>query len=192
MPISTIGLGSAGAEPGLDLLFEEVLTGDTTVVTFDNIPQDYNDLVIVVQSRTTRSDSFGEGGEVIMEQNQVTSTGSYTAHAYRFGSATGTVTPVSSNSIGRSTADPNSAAGSWGAMTCRLIDYANTARRKCWTSYGFQNRAATSSLSYGWLYVGQKTDNTDAITRLDFSVAYASRQDEDFVSGSTFRVYGVR
>ena len=183
--------GAAAVEAGLDLLFEEVLTADTTMVTFDNIPQTYNDLIIVITARTTMANTHGYGGDVIMEQNAVTSAGSYRNAALRFGSLTGGATQTST-AIGKATSGPSSAAGSYGAITCRLINYASTDQHKAWQSYVTTYRGASGSQFIVNFVSGQKTDNTDAITRLDWSVYFSSRQDADFVSGCTFRVYGVR
>ena len=191
MPINMIGAGSAGGEAGLDLLFEEVLTGDTTMVTYDNIPQTYNDLLIVITARSSATDTYGSGGEIIMELNQVTDTASYRAAAYRYGTYFQGITPASTNGIGRVTAF-NSPTGYFGSNQIRLIDYASTTVRKIAQSHATTYEGAYQNRFFGWVYSTQKNDNSDAVTRLDFSLWKTSRQSHDFIAGSTFRIYGVR
>jgi hypothetical protein len=152
------------------------LTSSASSVTFSNIPQNYNDLHIVVSARTDRASvqdimllsfngSTSSFSSRYLEGNG-SSAGVYADQARGFGNACGA----------------NATANTFGSTELRISNYASS-NSKSWSSDGVNETNATAAFSS--LFAGLWS-NAAAIT----SIALTGNS-SNFVSGSTFTLYGV-
>ena len=157
------------------------LNADTASVTFDNIPQSgYTDLKVVVSARTSRSTNPED--EVFIRFN-----GSTTGYSSR--SLFGTGAATASNTGGTAqinrtwTATSNATANTFGSMEIYIPNYRGSQNKSVSVDSVSENNATTA---YAVLTAGLWS-NSAAIT----SITLLPEVGPNFVSGSTFSLYGI-
>jgi hypothetical protein len=157
----------------------QTLTGTVATVTFNSIPQTYTDLILVVQARS----STGGASDVLnlFLNNDGANIYSYT-RLMGDGSTTssGREASVTTWRINYNLPGGGATANVFGLDTIQLFNYSNTTTFKTalWRSNPAQILSGLSSNLYR---------STGAITRMDLSLSVAN-----FVSGSTFTLYGIK
>jgi hypothetical protein len=189
MPVPLGTLGSSRMADAFVLIGKYVSSGSSGYeLIFSGIPQTYKDLMLVVTSRSTASTLLGgpylrlndDGSNlyqsIFFETPNSTLT---TAVASRTGSN------VTLMNIGRHPA-ANSTANTWGTQIIHINNYTNTTQFKSvLTEYSSSVGAATLG---GVGYNVGIYKSTNAIT----SIRYSDESGGNLVSGSTFRLYGIR
>lgn len=161
----------------------QTLTGTSAQVIFDNIPQTFTHLRLVMFARS----NGGSGTNIPIRFNN-DSGGNYRVHYFGgsgssafsgdFG-ATQTIGDVGWVGAGTDTAN------SWGCSVVDVLDYTNTNKFK--TLRATNGVIQTTSTGAGLLGIWTSLWNsTAAITRFDFFLSSGS-----FVAGSTFSLYGI-
>ena len=148
-PIASITLGSSASS-----------------VTFSSIPQDYRDLVFVINGSLTPGSSA-----VVMYLNS--DTGSNYSRVSMLGNGSSATSSSASNAVVAVFA----AAESMGIV--QLMDYSATDKHKTALS-----RSNTTSRAEAFAY---RWANTSAVTSAEFSMT----NPEDFASGTTFALFGI-
>jgi hypothetical protein len=153
------------------------LTGNTASVTFSNIPQNYTDLKIVISARSTNAD-YNDGINLILNG----STSNFT-----FRQLYGTGSAVASNSgstnAGGNTSASTSTTNTFGNAELYIPNYTSSNFKSIsWDSVGENN--ATSAIS---ALLASLWSSTASI----ISVGFVSSSSANFVSGSTFTLYGI-
>lgn len=141
-----------------------VLTGTSALITFDNIPQDGDALVVTVYARSAEAAATDT---LLLELEDDTTAGNYDVQYMR-----GDSTTVSG---GQSGADrtvlviPGDSAGAdiWGGGMFIIPDYTSTARQKHIISVGGPSEDLTETRSIRW-------ENTAAIDKLELTLGGAS------------------
>ena len=153
-------------------------------VTMSNIPQTYTDLKVVYSLRSNYSGGGHEGQFIF---NSVTS--GYTQRLlYGTGSGVGSASPGTS-SIATWTLTINggtTTSSTFSNGEIYIPNYSSTSVAKSWGAEGVTEDNATGALAY--LVAGTNT-STAAISSLTF---YAWQSFINFVSGSTFELYGIK
>ena len=169
---------------GLAQIAQVVTSGSATVVTFNNIPQTFTTLKVMVAVRATGA--VGVVGVNMMVNSDTTSTdylsqelGGVGASAFaQAGSSSSTGASIFAVAGTSSTAHPITVA------EVTIPGYATTAIEKGWVStslLGYQAPTVPQAV----LFSGQWM-STSAITRLDFTIGSGS-----FFDGSQFTLYGM-
>jgi hypothetical protein len=162
--------------------FQKLLTNTTGQVFFFNIPQHYQDLMIVVNARQATS----TGGSVYARLN---ATGANRSYAWLEGSGSS----VSSAGVGTSgdgyaqfgnIASSNAGTGVYGSAIGHIFNYANSSYMK--TILG---RSADDSNGSGRVRLEAALyEGTSAVTSLEIVTDGIT----GFSAGSTFALYGIR
>jgi hypothetical protein len=187
LPIGTanqllrVNSGATAAEwasVGRVLISEATPTG--TSVSFTSIPNTYKSLYLEYVARSDRS---GQTTEVLnLEFNADTTATNYRRQRL---SAIGAAASAATGDDNTFAGIPavNATAGQACYGWCRVIQYAGTAFNKIYiNTFLYRSAATTNELS---LYSAE-WESTNAITRIDIVTVNGS----NFVSGTTFRLYG--
>lgn len=163
--------GAGSNDPTLFLIHDQILASDSATYDVSNIPQTYEDLVIMVEARQNGSNAAVEW--YIRPNNDTGS--NYTSYVEnRFG--TGTATDKAR--FGCSEAG-SATAGVYGPSEGVLFGYSKTNRYKEWLSQGFYPSGSFIDKNAGvW-------KSNSAVTSLRFFPNANS-----FVAGTRIRVYG--
>jgi hypothetical protein len=156
--------------------------GTTAGTQFTNIPQVYQDLVLVAFGRTQRA---VVADHILMATNTDTST----IHDYVYLQSDGVNTPTSSytNSGGfsvilNSYTGSSAAAGNFGSSVNHIFDYTNTSKHKMTVSI---TNADNNANGYNTI-IANNTRSTAAVTNL-YTITY-----NNLDTGSYFALYGIR
>ena len=156
------------------------LTGNTSSVTFSNIPQGYTDLKVVASARSSSGSNIGFVS-ILLSINGVTSdrTGK---RIYGLNGAAGSDSPTTG---GPNIPTSTSTASTFGTTEYYFSNYSSTTQYKSFTieSCGDNN----SSTVYELDLVSVLWSQNAAISSLSLSLSDSS----SFVSGSTFTLYGI-
>ena len=156
------------------------LTTTTASVTFSNIPQGYTDLKVVVSARADQVD----GGTASWMSTVININGSSAgSHSFIYGTGSGAFASSNGSILWTYTAGSNVTANTFGNFELYLPNYKSTSQFKSYSIDAVTENNAT--LSGLWLDAGLVSNNA-AVTSLGF-IPNAG----NFVSGSTFTLYGI-
>ena len=165
-------------------LAKTVLTGSQTDVTFSSIPSTYTDLVVL---GTARRDGGTYYPNVYVELNATASSYSGTI---AFGNNT---TPTSANySAGTSLsyqymAGASNTSNTFSSFELYFPNYAGSTNKPISATTAVENNSSTNS-QYMVAHAAQLWSNTAAIN----SIRLYSGSGNNFVSGSSFYLYGIK
>lgn len=151
--------------------------GGASTITFNNIPQNYTDLVIKISSRSTDA---GSATGIVMQFN-----GSSSSYSYRQIEGSGTGIASYSGSTGRigATDGAGATASTFGSSETYIPNY-TSANYKSLSADSVQENNAT--VGYSNLNANLWS-NTTAISKIDLTLAAGN-----FVQYSTVYLYGIR
>jgi hypothetical protein len=185
MPITTTPSGGPQGEfSTYTPLYSQTLSGNTTSVTFSNIPTTYTDLRIVASLRSTRSalwDSLS-----LRFNSDASST--YSGTNLQSNSSSNMTSGRESNSVLTFTGNfPAASAPSsvFGLITVDILNYSNTTTNKTYLAKGNATLNATNN---DLELISLLYRNLSPIT----SITLLSQTSSSFVSGSTFTLYGIK
>ena len=166
--------------PTYDLIQEQVLSSSAASVTFSNIPGTYKDLVLEIA--LVRTDRSNVDDWVMLRINGDTGTNYSKTYLYGDGSTAGSGRTSNQANIVFTENIPgaNATSGVFGTASSSFMSYANTNVNKT-----VLTRSSTSSSVVAANVVLWRS--TSAITTLLLYPQYGP----NFVSGSTFRLWGV-
>lgn len=155
------------------------LNSDQSSVTFSGIPQNYTDLKIVINSRSSRLDTF----EVLAARFNAASDD--TNHTSRYLLGSGSAASSGTNTYCRLGLIPaNSATSStFGNLDFYLPNYSGSTNKSYVTKSVMENNATLSYIDV----VSGLWSNTEAITGIELRLVLGS----NFIAGSTFYLYGI-
>lgn len=178
--------------PSFESIATVTSTGSTNTATFSSIPNTYKHLEIRWIGRSAATSSSLHEDDLVLRINS--DSGSNYVYHYLLGESSG------SGNVGASLSQTSIFAGKlaendaisnmFGAGTISIVDYASTTKNKTLSSFMGINHNTIVSGSYAgrvgiisslWL-------NTSAIT----SITLFTNSGSNFVSGSTFALYGIR
>jgi hypothetical protein len=177
--------------PSLSLIESKTLTSTAAVVTFSNIPQTYDDLILYQNSRLTFDSHFfkiwfnGDG-----TSTPPTSTEYHSVYLWSWDTGSYCYFSTSNNnfwSLGNTY-------GSYGANTFNfgkfyLYNYSNsTLKKSAWNDSGEVN--TTNAPPYG--IHGGWWDSTSTVTSLSISPNAVTPGTNGYAAGSSFRLYGIK
>lgn len=170
----------AAAEGGRVLIEEVTPTGSN--VSFDSIPNTYKHLEIEYIARSDRS-AADEG--ILISLNADLTDANYRRNMLNSYGTTVAATSADDRTIGfvpAASAPSNSA----GTGTIRIIHYAQTTFNKQAMAH-CAYRYDASTLGNVNIQLVVEWEDTDAISSIDIDLVYSN----NFITGSTFRLYGV-
>lgn len=162
-----------------DPIATTTLGANAASVTFSSISGNYTDLVLVINAGSDTADNF-----VNLEFNSDTTTSNYswtdlvgngTAASSHRNTSTGYIAPY----VGLGTSIDT-------VIICNIQNYSNSTTYK--TSITRANRATSTGTYYGADATVMLWRNTAAIT----SIKVKSSSTYNFLSGSTFNLYGIK
>ena len=157
----------------------QTLTGTVATVTFSSIPQTYTDLILVVQGRSSTG-----GASDVLNMTFNSNTGTVYSYVRVMGdgssASSGRESSVTSWRINYNLPGGGATANVFGLDTIQFLNYSNTNifKSAIWRSSPAQILSASSVNLFR---------STSAITSIDLFLSIAN-----FVSGSTFTLYGVK
>lgn len=165
------------------LIASSTVSSPTYSVTLSSIPQTYTDLKIVYSLRS----DYGTAHEGQIRLNSI-STGYSQKLLYGTGSGTGSAQPGGTDyaTWSLTITGGGATANTFSNGEIYLPNYSSTSIAKSWSADGVTENNATSVVDY--LVAGNNT-STAAITSITF---YAWQSFINFVSGSTFYLYGIK
>lgn len=153
------------------------LGSDTATVTFSSIPGTYTDLVLVLNSRSAST----SGGVFVQFNND---TGSNYSVIRLRGNGTAASSNNSANVTTGEIGDQNvstNTAGNFGNIICQINNYSNSTTYKTTLSRANVADVTVRALVSLWR-------STSAITEIDIFCENSN----NFLSGSTFTLYGIK
>jgi hypothetical protein len=156
---------------------------------FSSIPQTYKDLMLVVTSRSTVSAAFGSPYIRLNDSDLGLYQSIFMESPNNTGVAAAVAQRDSSNStLGRLGRHPGggSTANTWGTQIIHINNYTSTSHFKTMLTEYSSSIGAAGTGAVGYAITIYKS--TSAIT----SIRYSDEQGGNLVSGSTFRLYGIR
>lgn len=159
------------------LIAKTTLNNSTNVVYFSNIPQTgYDDLYIVCSARTSNAAIYDGIG---VQFNGVSTN---LSARYLDGTGSSTATSTSSSGYCGSICGANATANTFGSTEIYIPNYTGSTNKSFSATSNMETNAATSYIDI----VAGLWSNTAAITQVAIV-----RTNADFVSGSTFYLYGI-
>lgn len=167
----------------MTLISRQTLTGTAASVTFSNIPQTFQTLKLVVSSRDDLSASTSQ--DVYMQFNGDTGANYSFRRVYGTGSSTASDSVTSAATALRAARNDNSSAtaSTFSSNEITIPNYTGNANKAVSSDQVDENNA-TQALQ---LLVAALWSNTSAIQ----SIRLQPFTTANFVSGSTFSLYGV-
>lgn len=157
-------------------------SGGTTSITFNNIPQNYTDLKIVLSIRTTRTTDYGDDINVRFNG---TATGYSGKTILAYGGGGVGASTVSSTEINRTATSTNGAtSNTFGNFEMYIPNYNSTSSKSVWIDTVGENNAANALSNL----TAALWSNPTAITSITFIPAVGP----NFVQYSTAYLYGIR
>jgi hypothetical protein len=158
----------------------QTLSVQTATFTFSNIPQIYQDLMLVITAANNGSAQYQQ-----IRLNGDSSTNYSNTLLQGDGSSAASARTASSNAIGEIGVSPNNSPSTlFGSTNIHILNYSNNTTNKTVLS---RNAADANGSGYSILNVGLYR-NTSAIT----SISFLHQAGSGFVAGSTFALYGIR
>ena len=179
-PASAYGFGALSGKPGaMTAIASTTLSTTATTVTFNSIPNTYDDLQLIVYGRADTASNYGR----VRFNNDSGTNYSFT---YLYGNGTSALSAQSSNNTSGYVFyfEIPSAANTFGSAKLDILNYANTTYNKSWLVRDAHdlNGSGTTDLAAG-LY-----RSTSAISRLDVIIQGTG----NFAAGSVFALYGIK
>jgi hypothetical protein len=182
--------GGGAAAPAFELIQTQVLTGDTTSVSFASIPQTFTHLQlrIVARGATTLNEI---GTRRIALRLQLDPTNSYSAHEF-FGNGNNVFSQAATNQTfiwaGSSIGD-GAPANAYSASVVDILDYSSTTKNKTVRTLtgnqgGTNGQNNIVNLQSGTRYSLGAVAFIDLLTEGSFA--------HGFRAGSRFSLYGIR
>ena len=162
------------------LLYDSFPSG-TSTVTFSSISQDYNDLEIVINGRSTKADDTD--ASILIAINGDTTDANYRRSLIN-GYATTITKSQADDRIVAYLSAASAPANSAGSFTMKILDYTNTTFNKHIQTIGSM-RFDNDNLYEVLQYFGTEWESTAAITSISLVVESA------YVFGSRIRLYGL-
>jgi hypothetical protein len=186
---SEVEAPSGGGGGGWTLIERIVTSGSQTSVDFQDIPDDYQDLVIIGWGRS--QDAAGAQNQYVRMNNDSTS-GNYNAQAHQGTGSSTTSSIVAGAATGAWISAWN---GTTGSSTNRssvfqaiIPQYANTALSRSGISWSAVRHGAGSSQAI--IHAHFYWDSTSAISRLTFSIGTTAGASA-YMNGCVFSLFGV-
>lgn len=164
-------------------IYTQTVTGSPVAsIAFNNIPQGFSDLYILISTRMTNASTLGY---TTMRFNDNTTNYSWTYLDANIGSTPFSARSANYNSWFVNTPAASSAANIYGNTWVRINDYVGGSFKQ-----GFSNATGENNLSgSAWLtYYTYLFSKTDPITKVTFQDAINGA---NFAVGSTITIYGV-
>lgn len=156
-----------------------ILTSTATSVTFSNIPQNYQDLVVVISARSTNTNNADAIQGTINSDSSANYSGT---RLWGNGSTTGSVRSSNGSAIEWGRLQTTGASNTtFSLANIQILSYSNTNIFKTVLTNSASNTDVIDSSVQLWR-------NTASINTLLFNVASAN----SFVIGSTFTLWGVK
>jgi hypothetical protein len=173
-------------------IYTTTVASATPSVVFSAIPQTYTDLVLVCNSRSTRSATVDYLAMLV--GNGSGDTGSHYSETFVLGNGSTTSSNKLTNNghieLGDSAAASDTS-GIYSSHICHIMNYSNTTTYK--TTLGRYNLVGSGSTdlvaSNVNLWRGSTGSSTEAINYLSISYPYYS---SNIAAGSTFTLYGIK
>jgi hypothetical protein len=168
------------------LIASNLITSNTASVTFSAIPATYTDLVLRFTSRTTNATTFDS---LALKFNSDTSSIYSETNLYGSGSSVGSDRGLGANStqfalLGASTGN-TSTSNSFASIEIYIPNYTSTVSK---AQSAVWSKPENSSSNHEVYAVAALYRNTSAIS----SINLTSRNSENFVSGCSFYLYGIK
>ena len=161
------------------LIQKITLNANTSSVTFSGIPQNYTYLRLVISARSARESSNSDGLQLSFNG----STSNYSKRSFYADSNTAGSASVS-NRIFNDIPAANVTASTFGSVHLHIPNYAGATNKSYSATGAWENNSSTV---YGIsAQVGLWSD-TSAIT----SLALTTSNNQNFIAGSTFYLYGI-
>jgi len=161
----------------MELIETLELASSASSITFSSIPQTYTDLKLLISART---DASGTGAAVNLRPNASTSNGSF---IQLFGSGSSTGSASGSSVRAASVSGASATSSTFGNSFCYISNYTSSSAKSFSTDTVLENNATEA---FQEIYASLWND-TSAITSLTAVLALGG----NFVSGSTFSLYGI-
>lgn len=167
--------------PTYQLIASNTLTGTTASVTFSSIPSTYTDLVLRISARTDR---VNPGDTVYIRFNSDSGTNYSTTRLTGTGSAVAAVRQSSSSGpISLFVTAASDTSNTFGNAEAYIPNYTLSATKSNSTFSVTENNGTTAYISAN----ANLWNSTSAIT----SITLASVNSANFISGSSFFLYGI-
>jgi hypothetical protein len=168
------------------LISSNILTTSTASITFSSIPDTYTDLVLRFTSRTTNASTFDS---LALKFNSDTSAIYSETTLYGSGSTVGADRALGANStqfalLGASDGATNTS-DTFSSIEIYIPNYTSTTSKPQSAVWVKPDNSTTTAESY---VVAALYRNTSAID----SINLTSRNSENFVSGCSFYLYGIK
>lgn len=179
--------GNDAYDPAATWLIQRITaTGGETSITFSSIPQTYKHLQLRIISRTSTADdysslyiTYNNDGSASYRPHNLTGNGS-SAYAGSQASAVG------ANYISNANMGSGQPANCFAASIIDILDYTNTSKNKTLKAIVGKD-ANTASTIYRVGLISSAWFSTSAITSIQITASAGG----NFVSGSTFALYGM-
>ena len=162
-----------------ELIASQVLGSDAATVTFSDIPGTYTDLLVVISARSARSANYGDGLQLSFNA----STSNYSKRSLYVD----TNVVGSGSAANRLFADVPAAsvtASTFGSVELYIPNYAGATNKSYSATGAYENNSATY---YNIAAQAGLWSDTSAIT----SVAFTTSNSQNFVTNSSFQIYGI-
>jgi len=160
----------------MQLIAHQELTSAAASITFSDIPQTFTDLYLVVSARSTRAVT---GDNAFFEFNS--STSNFSGRTL-YGNGSSAVTDTTAR-LGSFLPGNNATASTFSNTSAYIPNYTSSSAKSYSLDTALENNATFSLLG---IYAGLWND-TNAIT----SIGMAPTSGNNFVSGSSFTLYGI-
>lgn len=152
-------------------------TGNTASVTFASIPNTYRDLVLIANARTDRS----EATDIYKITLNSSGTGYSRVVMFGTGSTQGSYSDAALNEIRPfALTGATAASNTFGFLKMQIMDYSATDKHKTILNNEDATGSEVAASAYRWA-------NTSAVTSIQIDQLFGT----NFVSGSTFALYGI-
>ena len=170
--------------PTIELIESITLSSDTATVTFSNIPQDYDDLNVLISARSSSGNAPGGSADIIKMSMNSTAMSSV---RYLWGLGSNSPSNGSATSptgVGHLT-DPNCTSNTFASVDIIIPNYTSS-NNKSISSTGVSehNGSIVPMAVWSGLYSG--------LTNSISSITFTTNNSANFVSGSTFELYGIK
>ena len=162
------------------LIASNTLTSSAASVTFSSIPGTYTDLVLKVSARTDRPSLNIDGINIGLNNSST----SFSHNYLRGDGATASSGSGSTNSVTRTLDGSTSTANTFGTLEVYIPSY-TASQNKPFSFFGVSEENATTAYINAYAFLWR---DTSAVT----SLVLTPSTGPNFVSGSTFWLYGIK
>ncbi len=162
------------------LIAKNVLGSNTATVTFSSLPSTYTDIVAVVSARSSNGNMPAGSADFLKMALNSTAISSV---RYLYGAQSATGSATSPSAIGYLT-DNNTTSNTFASIEIYIPNYAGTTAKSVSATSVTENNATSASMA---VWAGLYSSVTSAVTSIEFTTNNAA----NFVSGSSFFLYGI-